>query len=242
MSRRILILIIAGLVFALNSGWALAQNEPRIEDLQATVEAVQTEIAEMQRDSIPEVDEIDQDEFDELIEGITAEEPTYGPVDGEIQHSEEFIDVKYALGQYQNFLLQVTFEQPFDDDDAKFDFGAELRIHGDYENPTRIYVVVDSDDNWYIAYATDEEWSNSEELELGSGRYRGVETDAGSENVLTLLVDGQVLHLAINGEYVSSVGLPLGGPGALSIGTGFYVDRTERGESTPYTDFAVWEL
>ncbi|MDQ2683986.1 MAG: hypothetical protein M3Y37_10715, partial [Chloroflexota bacterium] len=47
---------------------------------------------------------------------------------------------------------------------------------------------------------------------------------------------------AINGEYVTSLGMPQTGPGGLAIGTGFDTEDALDDGNTPVTDFIVGEL
>lgn len=224
------------------SGSGSARQTDEIEDLQATVEALEEEISDLQIESIPEVAEIDQADFDDLVEQIKADDPIFGPEDGEILQDPSFIRVWYAVGQPVDFLLEATLGNPWSEDEGPFDFGAEIRIHGDYLNASRIYLIIDSDGNWMAAAGTDDQWSNEEETTLGEGRYRRVDTDEGGENTLTVIAIGQEVHFAINGDYVSSFGVPYVTAGSLAIGTGFFSGNTIEDGVTPFSDYAVWEV
>lgn len=236
----ILAFSLGGMLSVAGSGSARQTDE--IEDLEATVEALEEEILELQVESIPEVDEIDQAEFDDLVDEIKADDPIHGPEDGEIFHDPSFIRVWFAAGHPADFLLEATFGNPWGEEEGPFDFGIEARIHGDYLNGSRIYLIVDSDGNWVAAAGTDEQWANEDEIPLGDGRYRRLDTDEGGENTLTVIAIGQEVHFAINGDYVSSFGVPYVAEGSIAIGTGFYGGNTVEDGVTPFTDYAVWEI
>lgn len=219
-----------------------AQDSSDIDDMQGTVEALSTEIAVIQYDSIPEVDEIDQEEFDALLEDAQADDPASGPEDGEIAHDSEFIQLWYLNGTYDDFALEVTFENPRDEDDGPFDFGLELRVHGDYLNPSRTYLIFDSDGDWVASVGTDDEWAAEEEFDLANGRVRRLDAAAGGENSLIVVMIGYEVHFAVNGRYISSFGVPFDSAGFLAIGTGFYTGSAINGEITPYRDLTIWAL
>ncbi len=234
--------LLIGLTLAGTVASSSAQDAPDVDDLQETVEALSTEIAEIQYDSIPEVEELDQEAFDELLAEAQANDPVSGPEDGEIVHDADFIRLWYVAGTYDDFALDVTFENPRDEDDGPFDFGAELRIHGDYLNPARIYLIFDSDGDWLASVGTDDEWAAEEEFPLADGRVRGMDAAAGGENSLTIVMIGNEVHFAVNGEYISSFGVPFDSAGFLAIGTGFFTGSAINGETTPYRDLTVWEI
>src|SRR5690349_21560760 len=185
---RMFLLLVAFAISIVGSAGPVMAQDADVDDLEATVEAIETRIAEIRLDDVPEVDEIDQDAFDELVAEIKADDPVFGPESGEIVHDPEFIRLWYASGYHENFLLEATFGNPYEEDGADFDFGIEFRISGNYMNPSRGYLIVDSSDNWVAAIGTDEEWSGSDETTLADGRFRAIDTDAGGENSLTLLV------------------------------------------------------
>lgn len=233
-------LAVAPAVPSLATRVAAQDSDPDIAEMQETVEAMQTEVATAGYDSIPEADELSQSRFDRKLANATEAEPAFGPTKGSLSHDEQYIALEFSAGYYANFVLSARFTNPIEDADETFDFGVEFRISGDYVTPSRIYLIFSGNGSWYASVGTDEEWSAEEELNLGTGEASSFDDSVDGVNELTLIVEDQQAHFAINGEYVASIGLPPAVVGAVAIGTGFYTGDAVDGRVTRFREFTVW--
>jgi hypothetical protein len=182
-----------------------------------------------------QADGLTQREFDRLIDDVTAEDPLYGPEEGELEHDPELVSLAPAEDvELADLVASATFQNPYAGTRQQFDYGIQFRSTTDKKG-TASYLrfILMSDGTWGI--------TNNEEV-VFSDTYDGVDDSRSGENTLTLYAEGGLVHAAINGDYVGSVEVDIDGAGRVAVGTAFFGDSVREGSVTGYTDFSIWEL
>jgi hypothetical protein len=182
-----------------------------------------------------QADGLTQREFDRLIDDVTAEDPLYGPEEGELEHDPELVSLAPAEDvELDDLVATATFQNPYAGSRQQFDYGIQFRSTTDKKgNASYLRFILMSDGTWGI--------TNNEEV-VFSDTYDGIDDSRSGENTLTLYAEGGLVHAAINGDYVGSVEVDIDGAGRVAVGTAFFGDSVREGSVTGYTDFSIWEL
>ncbi len=183
-----------------------------------------------------------QDEFDEIVDDVTRDDPLYGPHSTDLAHDPSTIAFYRTYAQTADFLLTATFGNPYDGDDHKFDFGVRVRAHGDYLDPTFLQFNIDSEGVWWLEDGLQSEFRDADAHLLDSGNFNEVDSSAHGSNNLTVYMVGDVIAVAVNDELISSVEVPFDDLGDILIGTGFYDETWQKGAVTEVEDVTVWSL
>jgi hypothetical protein len=177
-----------------------------------------------------QADGISQSDFDDLVDEATADDPVYGPEEGDLDLDPDRVTFSTADVTPADFYAEATFQNPYASSTGQFDYGIQFRS-GD-QNFLRFIVV--SDGTWGITDGTQDV--------LASDTYDNVDDSRQGQNTLAVYADGDTIHVAINGDYVGSAQTDNTDEGRISVGTSFLPDSIVEGETTSFTDFNVWEL
>ena len=175
-----------------------------------------------------------QREFRDLVRDAQADDPIYGPEDGELELDQERVTFASADVELSDFLATVTFGNPYAGTRTQFDYGIQFRAHEDSGEFRYLRFIVISDGTWGLTDGTDEI--------LETGNYDQLDDSRRGENSLTVYADGDIVHLGINGDYLTSLEVPFTDEGELSVGASFLSDSFEEGAIADYLEFTVWEL
>jgi hypothetical protein len=175
-----------------------------------------------------------QRKFDNLVEDAQAEDPVFGPEDGELEHDPDRVTFEPADLELSDFLATATFQNPYAGTRQQFDYGIQFRASGAGRNSQFIRFIVISDGTWGVTEGTDNV--------IDTGTYDNLDDSRQGENELTVYAEGDTVHVGINGDYVGTVEVPFDDPGDIAVGTSFFTDSFREGAVTGFTDFAVWEL
>jgi hypothetical protein len=182
-----------------------------------------------------QADELTQREFDNLVEDAQdAADPVFGPEEGELEHDSERVTFEPADVDLADFLVTVTFQNPYAGSRQQFDYGIQFRSHQENGDSRFLRFIVISDGTWGVTDGTEDI--------VDTGLYDDLDDSRRGENEFALYADGDVVHIGINGDYLTSVEVPFDDAGDLAVGTSFLSDSFEEGAVTEFTDFAIWEL
>jgi hypothetical protein len=182
-----------------------------------------------------QADELTQKEFRSLVKEAEAEDPIYGPEDGELVADPDKVSLENADVEVDNALIEATFVNPHAADDDPFDIGIQFRVVRSANTTEMLRFIVLSTG----AFGVSE--TGADDL-LITGTYDDLDLDDGGENDLTVYADGDVVHLGINGDYVGSVEVSLEDAGDVAVGATFLGDSYVEDSVTEFTNFTVWEL
>jgi hypothetical protein len=181
-----------------------------------------------------QADELTQRQFDRLINGATADDPVYGPEEGELELDPDSVSLARADVQLEDLVATATFQNPYAGSRGQFDYGIQFRSASTGKSPQYLRFLVLSDGTWGI--------TDSDQNVIVNGVYDGLDDSRRGENTLTVYAEGGLVHVAINGDYVGSAEVDIDGEGRVAVGTGFFGDSYQDGAATGYTDFTVWEI
>lgn len=181
-----------------------------------------------------QADELSQRDFDDLVEEAQSEDPVYGPEEGELEHDPERVTFEYAGVELSDFLATATFQNPYAASSGQFDYGIQFRGHDENGTARFLRFILISDGTWGITDGTEDV--------LISDVYDDIDDSRRGENAMTIYAEGDVVHLAINGDYVGSVEVSFDDPGDIAVGTSFLADSFQEDEVTEFTDFTIWEI
>jgi hypothetical protein len=179
-------------------------------------------------------EELTQREWGDLVEEAEAEDPVFGPEDGDLDHDPDRVTFEYADVQLTDFYLTATFENPSAADDAQFDYGIQFRSFDDGGEARFLRFILISDGTWGLTDGTEDV--------LATDVYDDIDADRRGENTMSLYVEGDIAHLGINGDYIGSVELTYEEEGEIAVGTAFLADSFQEDATTSFTDFTIWEL
>ena len=74
-----------------------------------------------------QADELTQRQFDRLIEGVTAEDPVYGPEEGELELDPDSVSLAPADVELDDLVATATFQNPYAGSRQQFDYGIQFR-------------------------------------------------------------------------------------------------------------------
>lgn len=163
--------------------------------------------------------------------------PLIGPLSGALAHDpgDSKIESEFASVNLQDFMVTVTFFNPFDEGE-NWDYGLFFR-QTDADNEMRL--VIRSDGSWNLNNRQGNEDNFVQEDVIRTRFNSGL----GEPNKITVIARGEQGYFYFNNQFVTI--LDLSGrldAGDIAIATGFYADSEQAGAETAYSDFQVWEL
>ena len=170
--------------------------------------------------------------------GFSVREPRLvADASGELVHvDDDLIETNYVVGGISDFIVAVTFTNPYPTHVWSWDYGVGFRDERSKSN-TFDAVAVSSDGVWEHFRRA----GGISPTHRDSGRVR-LNLGADGENALWLMALGNVGVLYVNDEQVGSLNLSGSVPnGDLWVGTEFYTADEAPGYGTGY-DLQVWSL
>jgi hypothetical protein len=162
--------------------------------------------------------------------------PAYGPLRGDLIHEPEdtLVVSTYSDLAIANFVVEVTFINPYDGANDGWSHGIFFRDQGD----SQFRLIFDSLGNWELSYVDGEEFTT-----VQSGVLTNVETQKSGRNLLRLAANGAGGLFSLNGEIIAALDLSqLTLSGDVAVGTGLYFETEVRGAVTEYEDFTIWSI
>lgn len=165
-------------------------------------------------------------------EGIEA-------IDGSISHNDdEFIELWPNLPLYQesNFVVEVTFENPYALTVGSWDYGLLVRT----DSTGHYRVIIFSNGEWELR---EQKNDDDETVRLASGRVPNFDNSANGSNHIKLIVYNTRGVLFINNQFAGDLDLSSRTLiGDIYAVTGFYFGNSRAGASTHFTGFQIWTL
>ena len=169
------------------------------------------------------------------LSGDFGGSPIYGPEDGSLQHDPN--DTQIALLRagvsLANFVVEVTFVNPFSPDDTNWSHGLLFR-----DDIDQYRLVIDGSQTWALSLVRDDEF-----IDIATGTLAAIKPEKGAENLLRLVVNGGEGIFSINGETAPLLDLSdVQAVGDIAVSTGMYTDTEQASAFTDYRDFTIWPI
>jgi len=174
---------------------------------------------------------ISQNDWEDLVDEATTDDPAYGPEEGDLEIDPEKVTFSQSDIEDADFYAEATFQNPYDGNDDQFDYGIQFRSSED----AFLRLIIVSDGTWAITDSTEDD-------PLIVDTYEDLDSTSTGENKVAVYVEGETIHVAINDDYVGSATTQVTQEGSISVGTSFLPESVVEGESTGYTDFSIWTL
>lgn len=170
------------------------------------------------------------------VTGDFAVDPVFGPDSGALIHNAQdtFITTFYSEVTIENFVVEVTFLNPYNVDTVGWSHGVLFRDNeeGQYR------VMFDSAGNWELTLVLGSEFRN-----IQTGVLSNVLDKKSERNTIRLAVDGDSGAFNFNGELIAQLDLSEhSGFGDVAIGTGMYEFTEIDGANTPYEDLTIYPI
>lgn len=164
--------------------------------------------------------------------------PLLNPTVGDLLHEpdDNTIEMFYPGISAENFVLNVSFVNPFATTEGEWDFGVAFR---QAEPDDELRLVVRSDGVWNLNNRAPDEDTFIQEGDISD--LLDLRPDEG--NQLTLIVIDETGYFFLNEQFVDT--LDLGErveTGEIALGTGFYTVDEQAGAVTTYEDFGIWPI
>lgn len=164
--------------------------------------------------------------------------PLYGPEQGTLPHTPDnnLIELVYPDVTPVDFVLNITFINPYDPATGGWDFGVIFRQAAPDEE---LRLVVRSNGSWSLNNRQEEEDAFLQDGDVAEHLALAAE----ESNQLTLITSGDTGYFFLNEAFVAVLDLSARvEAGEIAVGTGFYTTSERAGAVTAYEDFAVWAL
>ena len=161
----------------------------------------------------------------------------YGPRDGsiEMRPSNAGIDGFEPNVNLQDFIVEAEFQNPYPTAQGSWSVGFLIRQQG-YDHQHAIIIDSDGDLNHFLRAGL-----RGDGQHLYTFNTVLIDTSFPGENLLTVIADGEVADVFINGEYASLLDLSgLVEKGSVIIVGLYYRGHGIVGRSTSYDDFSIW--
>lgn len=158
---------------------------------------------------------------------------------GSIKHYEDdYVEVfsEDSLHDLKDFILEVTFNNPYSSSVHPFDFGLLFRHNGGND---QYRLWVDSDSYWRLSNHN----GGTEELIIDDGFVENLKTGSYMKNSILLIVRDRVGLFYVNNRFVAKLDLSDRlNRGSIEIATGFLNGHEKAGYSTGFEEFSVYKL
>lgn len=165
----------------------------------------------------------------------------YGPVNGDLEHSEfsDKVSIDSVDGNYQDFVFNVSFVNPYTAATKGWSYGVFFRI-ADEGKHYRFYVT--STGTWELDYYN-QATGNITTVQNGWISKDLMNSNKDEENTITLAIDGENSKFYMNGDFVDDVPTPLvTDVGEMLIGTCFREGEAKSKGVTIYDGLTIWEI
>jgi len=165
---------------------------------------------------------------------IRQNDPVFGPTGGNLFHViDGFIKSDYADLDVRDFVADAVFYNPYAATTGGWDIGYLFR---ETEVNNQFRLTVESNGEWSLT-AQEGDAANV----VNSGVVDNLNVGDGAANRLTLLANGEIGYLFVNGNYIAELDLSAWNvSGDVGVGTSFYEGNEIDGEATAYEEFTIW--
>jgi DNA-directed RNA polymerase subunit RPC12/RpoP len=209
--------------------YALATEQSSMATAEASVNATATAIVEATAQA---------QEALQIYQTLKASaSPVISGRSGELAHnvSGNLIISREAGVNLRNFIVEVTFYNPYPITQSVWDFGLLFRTSGPNQ---AALVAIDSDRTW-AAFDTQ---GSGFTLNLGSGEIANLDVSDNGANTLALVVQDSTGWIFLNGVFIAEIDLSNRTvAGDIEIAAGIYGNLLQ-GSATRYENFSVWGL
>lgn len=160
----------------------------------------------------------------------------YGPTSGSLTHSPEddLIEVADAAVNLRDFIVDVTFTNPYSPGENGWDYGFIFR-HEDQN--TQFRFVIRSNKTWELLNNTGDPDGSA----VDQGDLADLNVAENGTNYVRLVCQGEKGLFFLNGVFISEVDLTARmNSGDIYLATGIYSGDEVAGKSTGYSDFTIW--
>ncbi len=159
------------------------------------------------------------------------------PQSGSLIHDEDtFIEEFGGEEDISNFILTVTYTNPYSTETGNYDYGFMFRNAGGNE---QYRLTIAQNKEWKLTNHT----GSADGVSVGSGTISTLKTNAGEQNSFTLIAIDTKGWLYCNNILVSAFDLSKRlTPGSTHIASGMYTGDEIPGYSTDFSDFVVLPL
>lgn len=159
---------------------------------------------------------------------------------GSIKHYEDDYVESYSeesLDDIKDFILEVTFKNPYSSSHNPFDYGVVFRDSGLGNSQYRLWV--DSDSYWQLSNHN----GGTKGSLIDAGFVANLKTGAYMKNSILLIVRDRIGLFYVNNRFVAKLDLSDRlNQGSIEIATGFLNGHEKAGYSTDFEKFAVYKL
>jgi serine/threonine protein kinase len=164
----------------------------------------------------------------------TGAEVVFGPQSGSLDYSKDTISGYRTNVSLADFILEVTFTNPYAAAEGKWDYGFLLR-HEDFNRHYRL--VLFSDKSWKLLNNT----GSPEGEVVSEGSADNLNTDANGANTIRLVVKGNTGELYINGALVSNLDMSKRtNPGDIFVAYGIFQNDSQQGKLVNFENLTIW--
>jgi serine/threonine protein kinase len=175
------------------------------------------------------------DLLNEYTDGLT---PVIIEPEWELEHIEDgYVKTYYAADEIKDFVLEVSFSEPYSTSVGSWDFGIIFRSNYINTIKQQYRLIIKSNGFWTL-----EKWRDSEKEILYEGTTR-LNLQDGKENSLQFIAHNNEGYLFINDNFISSFQFDeIAQSGDLLIGTGFIGGNEIEGHSTRFTNLEIFDI
>lgn len=177
----------------------------------------------------------------EIIEAETglktlAAQPVFGPENGSLVHSDnERVEMYWADIDLTNFLVEVTFSNPYSRNLGPWDYGFFLGNDSDKE---QLRLIFFSNQTWQLAIRSGAKFTPFEFGEISVLR----NSDNQSNHIVWYYQNNRGTFY-VNGKLIDTFELSSRRfPGGIGLATGIFAGNKINTQSTDFSDFTVWSL
>lgn len=158
----------------------------------------------------------------------------YGPREYSlVQKNDKYVEVFSADLSQENFIISITFINPFDTSTTgNWDYGIFFR---DADDEGQYRLVILSNQTWTLI-------DSKKKSYIDSNASQSITSKGGEKNTVWLVVSGEKAYLFINGVYMRSLNVSRVLSGDIMPATGIYYGNAKAQKKTTFQDFMVWSL
>ena len=227
----IVLLVVFGGVYIWYKNW---YSEQQIVHARQT-QVVQTVSARETQNAIVRATQTAQTAIQRVVDYQSASYYLLGPLSGAMEHVENlYVESVFITSSQRDFLLDVTFTNPYAASFSDWDIGVMFRHVGTNE---QFRLSITSEGQWAFYNHTGD---GAGEM-ISRGELSNLSTGDGETNRVTLMAQGNEGILFLNNAFISDLDLsarPYAGD--IYIATGLYDGDEWAGEATGYYDLYLW--
>ena len=164
----------------------------------------------------------------------------FGPTNGNLRHnpSDNFIETEYAGVSLSDMVIEATFVNPYAASSNSWDYGFIVRDDSWVDDAPFLQFIVSSSRGWAVSAGSGAPYER-----IGAGTLGNLDTRAGGQNHLMVVIIGGPRMVLVNGDFVAIVDLKtVTHAGDVAVITGAYTGNEIAGAVTRYEGFKGYEL